>query len=152
MGKSFASLRTNPPLLEQCQKAQAAQFKAVLRMERLEIEDLGQVLEELNNVGFTQEILDDLKQIVVQKTSVVPSEVHESKWQNYEAIRHYIPEDVWEHMRTGAGELLTLLGQRGYRTPTEPTMQTVTALLLCQSEGFAKASSLALASNNEYLK
>ena len=39
-----------------------------------------------------------------------------------------------------------------FRHPTEPTMQLVTVLLLCLSEGVAKAQALPMHGKHEYLK
>ncbi len=153
--KVFHRVRNNAATLHSCQKAQAAQLRALLGRARFEITDVALVMAELGQVGFDEDSLNDLQRVLLcSATAACPAEVaDEGNWQHYTANINYIPDDLWDAMAgfSGPTMLCTFLGHLNCRNPSAPTMQLVTTLLLCQSAGVAQARTFSLESKHEYL-
>ena len=145
------------PQFDEVSAKKATDVLVALKPVVLTDDDAARLLDLLEATRFAE---DDRKRIeariieVELGSSKADTKMRETKKQDFDNLRNYLPKSLWERLSgpDGSEKLFTHLRALGLYEPSEKSMQMATILLLLATEGAERTLSMQPREKNTFMK
>jgi hypothetical protein len=145
--KSLLHALRSRPSFNDVSSSERARVQTVLAAAPLTSEHLGEIATMVKEMGFAEldesMLLDFIGGLCIKPSGSIVQPGTSSQLQNWEAVAHYLPQNIWTELNTGnCSPAMDFLVRMGLRHPTEATARAISLVVLFGSDGFEKTNAM----------
>jgi hypothetical protein len=145
--KSLLHALRSRPAFNDVSSSERARVQAVLASSPLTSDHLSEIATTVKTIGFAEIdeslLLDFIGGLCIKPAGGIVQPGTPSQLQNWEAVVHYLPQQIWIELQAGnSSPALDFVVRMGLRHPSEATARAISLMVLCGSDGFEKTQSM----------
>ena len=145
--KSLLHALRSRPSFNDVSSSERARVQTVLAAAPLTSEHLGEIATMVQQIGFAELdeslLLDFIGGLCIKPSGSIVQPGTSMRLQNWEAVAHHLPQNIWAELNNGNCSLaMDLLVRMGLQHPTEATARAISLVVLFGSDGFEKTNAM----------